>query len=650
MLRRFFLLFFIVLSVSISGQVNTDKVMTIGRSALYYEDYVLSIQYFNQVIDTKPFLYEPWYYRGVAKYYLDDFHGAEEDCNEAIKRNPFVSSIYQLRGLCRIQEGKFDGAVDDYKIALSQNPEDQGLWYNRVLCRIQQKDYTNALLDLDTVLTRWKNFAKGYALRADAYLISKDTTKAISSLAKSLELDPYDGEAWMTQGSLYLSRQQWRYAEASLNKAIHLSPKKSNTYINRALARFNQNNLRGAMSDYDTALDLDPNNFLGHYNRGLLRAQVGDDNRAITDFDFVLKFEPDNLMALFNRALLLDKTGNLRGAISDYTRVIKQYPNFWTGLHYRAVCYRKLGETKNAEMDEFRIFKAQLDKRYGIQHKSTRRKVRKRSDVDMDKYNNLVVADEEQNEHEYKSEYRGKVQNRNVSIEFCPMYNLSFIDNNSEIRTYIAFNASVDSLNQTKSISHTIFINTGTNMDEAQSKVYFNMLDSLIHVDTKNMTLSDKSKYFFERAIAYSVIQNYENCIEEATASVNAKDDMSVVYWLRGVSKFKQLQFESSQGVDNDITNESVIEDLTTAIRLNSSNAFLYYDRGNVYANLKNYTQAINDYTEALKIDKNLPEAYYNRGLSLIYNEKKDLGLKDLSKAGELGLYTAYNVIKKYRK
>ena len=29
-------------------QFNTDRLVMIGRSALYYEDYVLSIQYFNQ--------------------------------------------------------------------------------------------------------------------------------------------------------------------------------------------------------------------------------------------------------------------------------------------------------------------------------------------------------------------------------------------------------------------------------------------------------------------------------------------------------------------------------------------------------------------------------------------------------------------------
>lgn len=33
-----------------AAQINTEQVMTIGRNALYFEDYILSIQYFNQVI------------------------------------------------------------------------------------------------------------------------------------------------------------------------------------------------------------------------------------------------------------------------------------------------------------------------------------------------------------------------------------------------------------------------------------------------------------------------------------------------------------------------------------------------------------------------------------------------------------------------
>ena len=55
------------------SQINTDRVMTIGRNALYFEDYVLSIQYFNQVINAKPYLADPYFYRGLAKINLDDY-------------------------------------------------------------------------------------------------------------------------------------------------------------------------------------------------------------------------------------------------------------------------------------------------------------------------------------------------------------------------------------------------------------------------------------------------------------------------------------------------------------------------------------------------------------------------------------------------
>ena len=41
------------------AQLNTDRITAIGRNALYFEDYVLSIQYFNQVIRLKPYLSEP---------------------------------------------------------------------------------------------------------------------------------------------------------------------------------------------------------------------------------------------------------------------------------------------------------------------------------------------------------------------------------------------------------------------------------------------------------------------------------------------------------------------------------------------------------------------------------------------------------------
>ena len=134
------------------AQVNTDHMMKVGRNALYFNDYVLSIQYFNQVVSAKPYLYEPYFFRGLAKYYLDDFTGAEADCSAAIQRNPFVVDCYQIRGLARIHQGKFGEAIGDYRSALKYDPSNEGLWHNLSLCYAHLKQYDEAIGVLDTLV------------------------------------------------------------------------------------------------------------------------------------------------------------------------------------------------------------------------------------------------------------------------------------------------------------------------------------------------------------------------------------------------------------------------------------------------------------------------------------------------------------------
>lgn len=632
------------------AQFNTDRLVMIGRSALYYEDYVLSIQYFNQAITAKPYLFEPWYYRAVAKYYLDDFAGAETDCTEAIQRNPYVVGIYELRGLCRIQQKNFTDAISDYDKALRYDPESMNLWHNRALCRIQQKDYDRALADLDTMAVRWSKNARVYSMRSEVFLLRKDTTEAITALDKSLEMDAYNGNTWAQRSVISLARKEWKESEGYLDKAIHLLPKQAGLYINRALARFNQNNLRGAMADYDLALDYEPNNFLGHYNRGLLRAQVGDDNRAITDFDFVLKMEPDNLMALYNRALLLEQTGNPRAAIRDYTKVIDEYPNFWTGLQQRASCYRKLGMTKQAEMDEFRILKAQIDKRFGKQPRLSKKQMRKRSDEDIEKYNQLAVADEDEMQHEYQSDYRGRVQNRKVDMDYLPMFVLSTENYMNAVKHYVAFDRQVDELNAQLPAGQKLHIVCNQNtLSEAGTRRYFARLDSLTTQIDRSRQTKEALMLLLQRAVAYSVIQNFESAIDDLSTFIQENSSSVVAYWQRAVCQSRLNDFNASQGTDIQLKTANVLSDLTEAIRLDES-AYLYYNRGNVYVKRHDFAHAVEDYTHAIQLDGNLAEAYYNRGLARLALKQQAEGVSDLSKAGELGLYTAYSIIKRQRK
>lgn len=654
-MRKFILsLLLLLASLSASAQFRTDRLMDVGRSALYYEDYVLSIQYFNQVIMVKPYLYEPWFLRAVAKFYLDDYVGAEKDCSEAIRLNPYVPNLFELRGLCRIRQKKFDGAIADYDKTIEFNPYDKNLWFNRVLCKMEKKDYDAANADLDSMMTMWKTYSKAYSLKAEVCMLQKDTVNGAKYLDKSLELDPYDGDAWAYRAMISLSQKKWKDADSQLSKAIHLKPTTVANYVNRALARYNINNLNGALADYDKAIEIDPNNFLAHYNRGQLRVQVGDDNRAIEDFNYVISLEPDNVMAIYNRAILLERTGDIYGAIRDYTKLIDQYPNFWAGLNNRARCYRKVGLTSKAELDEFRIFKAQMDKHYGRQQRWSKRKkdeVRKKSEIDFDKYNQLVVEDENTVQHEYSTVYRGRVQNRKVDVVFLPMFQLSYSPYDNVVKSYQAFDSEVEKFNFNEKPLRQMHVRCGVKqLSEQESNAVFAVVDTLSARIDASRNLSRDKGLILQRAVANSVVQNYADAISDLTIYIQTDSTSSLAYWQRAVCQARMNEYDASRGEDVRMKTVGAIADLDTAIKLSPDNAYLYFDRGNLYAANKDYVRAIADYDNAVRLDPKLAEAYYNRGIANINLGKTDLGISDLSKAGELGLYEAYSAIKKFSK
>lgn len=639
--------------VKASAQYNVDRLITSGEVALHYEDYVLSIQYFNKVLALKPYLWLPWYDRAVAKFSLDDYVGAESDATHAIELNPYIEQIFDVRAISRIHQEKYAGAIADYNKAIGLNPGVASFWMNRAICRLNMKDYEQTLLDADTIIKRWANIANAYSLKAEVYLEKKDTVQADKWLAKSLGIDPYNADAWTTRSYIALNKKQWRTADSCLTRVIHLRPKVVNNYVNRALARLNLNNLRGAMADYDLAIDLDPRNFLAHYNRGLLRVQLGDDNRALTDFDFVVKMEPKNFMAIYNRALLNDRIGNLREAIRDYTTLINEFPNFWAGLSGRARLYRKLGMTNQAEMDEFRIFKAQMDKHIGIQQRWSRKKlreVRRRSEIDLSKYNDLVIEDKPKVDREYNSTYRGAIQNRDVTMAFLPMVQLSYFTHSNELEGKQIFDPEVENFNAKCAPLHKLYLTCNQQrkgLTDVQSKQIFQLIDALTAGLQEEKDAKVRTSLLLQRGIAYAEAQNYSDAISDFDDYVALDSASAMGRWGRAVCQQLLNDYEFSKGQRDKMKLSQVEGDFAVAIQLAPKNAYIYYNRGNLFAIEKNFKRAIDDYTRAITLDSRLAEAYYNRGLARHYAGQDQEALRDFSRAGELGLYDAYALSKK---
>ena len=691
------------------SQINTDRVTAIGRNALYFEDYILSIQYFNQVIRAKPWLAHPYFYRAIAKLSLDDFSGAEEDCTLALEQNPFMIQAFYARGIARQSQGKYDLAIEDYKKGLEFRPKDRSMMSNRAIAYIQKKDYNTAKELFDEIIDAFPRESNGYLARGSMLTETGDTIAAMADYNKAIEIDPYYAPAYGNRALLLYQSDKTEDALSDLNEAIRLDPREVGFYINRGLVRYNLNDLRGAMSDYDQAIILSDKNLIARFNRGLLRFQVGDNNRAIEDFNVVIAMEPDNYMAYYNRALLLSSTGEYHAAIKDYDIILNQYPNFLPGYYNRSDAKRNINDVSGAEKDYWLAMELErtngninpqlvqnissqsqnnqddTDKTPDVENNqaaegNNKKETREESDKNINKFNSLVVYDkEDEQKSKYQSEIRGRVQDKNISIDLEPQFILTYYERADNFKDQVNFNNTLESFNQKGVVGwNLILTNKEASLNEFQINAHF---ESINEYSAKIDANSKNADYYFGRGLDFMLVQDFTEAISNFDQAINADPAYTLAYFNRAVVRYKQMEYELSNSTQNDLadamsvqlgsgnnattasslpaandrssrsyTYEMILRDYNTVIQQDPSFTYAYFNRGNLRFLQHDHRTAISDFNEAIRRNPEFAEAYFNRGLTRLSQGDANRGIADLSKAGELGIINAYSIIKRMTK
>ena len=198
-----------------------------------------------------------------------------------------------------------------------------------------------------------------------------------------------------------------------------------------------------------------------------------------------------------------------------------------------------------------------------------------------------------------------------------------------------------------------------------ESQIAFHFKD--IDVQTAKFANEDEEAiHYFARGIDFYLVQDLEAAINDFTQAIITDGTLWLSYYARAVVRHKQMEMQRADrdregGEEHTLTSPTdfmvdarlndyqlILADLNKAIDLAPDFAYTYYNRGNVLSGLKDYRAAIVSYNEAIALEPRLAEAYYNRGLTYIFLGENTRGVADLSKAGELGLYSAYNLIKRF--
>ena len=142
-MRRTFILFAFLFLCSWRGyaQWNTNNILRMGQNAIYFDDYISAIDNFNNIIRVKPYLSEPYFFRGLAKLNLDDYEGAIQDYSKAIELNPNYFHAYMYRGVAWHNLRKYEEAMADYAQAIALEPRDAYVYANRGITEAEMGDF-----------------------------------------------------------------------------------------------------------------------------------------------------------------------------------------------------------------------------------------------------------------------------------------------------------------------------------------------------------------------------------------------------------------------------------------------------------------------------------------------------------------------------
>jgi len=508
-------------------------------------------------------------------------------------------------------------------------------------------------------------------------LAMKDTVGAEVSFNNFINLDSTTSLGWSVRAMLKMQKNDREGAIKDYTQAIKRNSTYYGDYINRGILNVQTKKYNQALSDYNEAIKLDKTSALAYYNRALLRANLGDSNNALSDLNTVIQLDSTNYEALLQKAELENKLGDNRNSILDYKAIINKYPYFIPAYFGIAEAKQAMGDQKGAFQyrqmaDKIEKNKDYLNRKNKENINATNKMVATSQQSSTRKKTNLFnrfadqnLDDNSKTDSKYANDKtRGAVQEKYSDIVNEKNFLLTYYAKTEEIRRTNTYYPALADYNSQKKLSSILKI---TNNELAlTAELVNNHFEAINEISTKLSKDNTNADTYFNRALEFALVQDFKSALEDLNKAIILRPNFMLAYFCRANIRYKLVDYLKSTSNPDNLTIdknkqlsaekqtlfdvEMIMRDYDKVNELNPDFSFAYFNKANILCTQKDFKTAVSSYSKAITIDPDFAEAYFNRGLTYLFVGEDAKGLADLSKAGELGIYSAYNLLKRFKK
>lgn len=627
--------FCIVLQICIStyGQYR-HSYLQLGKMELWKENYVESINFFTYYIKDHPNIYEGYYLRGLAKYYLTDLLGSELDLARSIRLLPEFPRLYMVRGIVRSENFKLQQALDDFDEAIGLDSSYTEAYFYKSLSHLVLHKYESALVDINHVIELDTIYPNVFILRGVIHAQLQNFDEAIRDFTKCIEQNPENSRALIERGSAYAKLRQTDFAMADIDSALSLDSLNAYAYFQRGLIKIEMMEYESALEDLNRVIEISPENELAYFNRALINSNKDLDDEAIDDFIHILNQNPDNMLVYYNMGISLARMGQYDQAINSFNSAIELFPDYADAYYQLALVKKEIGDIESAKQDLL-IYES-LNEKNLTKDDSTKFKEGLQ----------LLRLSHLSNDFIREEEKKHKVQYMETEIDLQPIFQ-AIIDSSFFIQ-------STESLhnNEITYKLKSIQLTKVQTFDVEFMLSQIHILDSLIIKDEHNMN------YYLKRGLLNNLLKKSDDAILDFNNALSYAPRNTFLLFSRAnarISSLQDLLYENSWAEKLSEHHNSntlrvysdILHDLHKVLEIDPDFLYARYNIGYCRFMMEDYSGALAEFSIVAKKRK-IAEAHFNKALLQIFMDQNENGCIELGIAGELGLKESYAVIRKF--
>ena len=564
--------------------------------------------------------------KGAAQYNRNYIYWVGQQCmvdnkyreaidilNVLIRQDERNFDAHFLRGIAKYNMDDLLGADADFTTAVSLNPVFTGAFYYRAITRTRLGNYDDALNDFQQAIELRPDLPDPYYSRGVTRLLNQQFEEAIADFNKYIRYEKRHVSAYLNRGTSYLYLKDTANAYENFNLAIRTNREDPESYNRRGALYMAEERYEEAHSDFDMAVQCDSNYIPGLFNRALVHNYLHRPMESLRDFDRVIELDSLSSLGYFNRAIVRIEIGDYNRALEDFNNVAMLSPENVLLYYNRAMLHTRLGDIDAAIADYTHAIELYPDFANAYLGRSSLR--RANHDV-------RGAESDERTAQRKIAMYKAKLKDSTYSI---------YSDTTQRFDRLLSFDSRL--MEHDFNRIATTFSHAGSNALTLIPLFRFTLIEQNEETELRSQKYkTQRVKDFIAR------IDNPLVNLECRQSNIDADSliaiDRRMAKELRSVAEptWEQLFMRGvSQSLIKQYTN--AVNTFSEAIQLNPANPFLYINRATTRAEMIDFISSIDNSYQSITLDSD-PSKRLNSSTTRTYSY--DEAIDDINKAIKL--------------